>query len=491
MAKDALSPLAVARKALGTITSLPRQIVQARRYVRMTPFPTDSEEGRAAERYRIAALTTATSFLSRGLGAAVSLVSVPLTIGYLGKQQYGLWMALNSLLTWAALADFGLARGLQNQLSEAHGKEDRIGAAQAMSTAFFALLGLALIFATAFAPLLILVPWGLLLKISEPALLAELVPTLAAVIGVFLAQFPLNVVGQAYAAYQRGHVANLFGIVGSVLSLGVLLLVIRLRLGLPWLILASGGFSLVMTLVNLIYLLCDLPFLRPRWSLVSMRRMGDLVRVSTPMLLFQLSSLLINEMQILIIARTSGVSAVTDYSIFQRVFSLPVFVVAMIDGPYVPMFREAHTRGDTRWFRDAFFGLQRTKLILTVLATGFYLLFGNLIARLLSGHSVSFSWQVWVAAGILLIVGCWNGSYNHLFFAIERLWSLVFVTFANGLVTFPLTYYLGKSYGILGIVVATTAFSLLVSSWMLPVLSLDIFRKPAQPTPNPNPEEIQ
>jgi O-antigen/teichoic acid export membrane protein len=485
MTKDALGPLSVVRKALGAITSLPRQIAQARRYVRLTPFPTDSEDGRAAERYRVAALTTATSFLSRGLGAAVSLVSVPLTIGYLGKQQYGLWMAISSLLTWAALADFGLARGLQNQLSEAHGKEDRAGAAQAMSTAFFALLGLASLFAVAFAPLLLLVPWGSLLKITEPALLAELVPTLAAVIAVFLAQFPLNVVGQAYAAYQRGHVANLFGIAGSVLSLAVLLLVIRLKLGLPWLILASGGFGLLMTLANLVYIVHDLPFLWPRWSLVSLRRMGDLVRVSTPMLLFQLGSLLINEMQILIIARTSGVSAVTDYSIFQRVFALPVFVVAMIDGPYVPMFREAHARGDARWFRDTFFGLQRTKVLLTLLATGFYLLFGDLIARLLSGHSVSFGWQVWIAAGVLLVVGCWNGSYNNLFFAVERLWTLVFATVANGLVTFPLTYYLGKSHGILGVVVATTAFSLLVSSWMLPVLSLDIFRKPIPPRPAP------
>lgn len=443
---------------------------------RLRPYDTSTEEGRSKERHRRAAWTTVTSFAARGLAALTSVVSIPLTVGYLGKEQYGMWMAIGSLLTWAVLADFGLARGLQNHLSEAHGKDDKEAAARHMSTAFFALLGLALFFAAIFAPALFFVPWASLLKIEDPALIDELRPTLAAVVAIFLCQFPLGVVGQAYTAYQRGHVSNLFGIGASVLSLGILLLVIKLRLGLPWLILATGGFGIIMTLVNLGYIVRDMPFLTPRLSLVSREALLKLAKVSTPMLLFQLGALLINEVQILTITRVSGVSAVTDYSIFQRVFSVPVYFIAMIDSPYVPMFREAYARGDNLWFRRTFYGLQRYKLWLSIGGGVLYVAFGDICARLLSGQAVHFGWPVWAAAGVLLIVGCWNGGYSNLFMAVERLWTLVITVVANGLVTFPLTYFLAGRYGVLGVVVATTAFSLLVTCWLMPLLSRDIFR---------------
>jgi O-antigen/teichoic acid export membrane protein len=444
--------------------------------LRWAPHDTSTEEGRALERYRRASWATLTSLVARGLSALTSLIAVPLTVGYLGKQQYGLWMAIGSLLTWAILADFGLARGLQNHLSEAYGREDQGQAGRLMSTTFFALLGIALLLGLIFLPALFLVPWERLLHITEPALIAELRPALGAVVAVFLLQFPLGVVGQAYAAYQRGHIANLFGIAGSVLSLGLLLLVIQQRLGLPWLILASGGFGVAMTLVNLAFLVREMPFLRPRLSLVTREALVGLVRVSTPMLIFELGSLLINESQLLLIARINGVSAVADYSIFLKVFSVPIFLVTMIDGPYVPMFREAYSRGDSAWFREAFFKIQWIKVALTLVGAGLFLVGGNLATGLLSQQAVRFDWPVWAMAGLLLVVGCWNGTYNHLFMAIERLWTLVLLILLNGVVTVGLTYLLAGRYGVLGVLIAITTFSLVVTSWLLPYLSRDVFR---------------
>jgi O-antigen/teichoic acid export membrane protein len=454
---------------------------QTRRFLRWAPYDTSTEEGRALERYRRASWTTVTNLVAKALAAVMGLVSVPLTVGYLGKEQYGLWMAIGSLLSWAVLADFGMARGLQNHLSEAYGREDEAKAGRLMSTAFFALLGIASVLALLFVPALYLVPWESILRITEPALSAELRPALGAVVAVFLLQFPLSVVGQAYAAYQRGHIANLFSISGSMLSLGVLLLVIREQLGLPWLILASGGVGVGMTLVNLAYLVREMPFLRPRLSLVTGASMAGLVRVSTPMLIFDLGSLLINESQLLLIARINGVAVVADYSIFLKVYAVPIFVVTMLDGPYAPMFREAYSRGDSRWFREAFFKIQRIKVVLTVLGTVFYLTCGNLATGLLSKQAVHFSWQVWGMAGLLLIVGCWNATYNNLFMAIERLWTLVLLILLNGLVTVGLTYFLAGPLGIVGVLIAITTFSLVVTSWLLPFLARDVFRTARPP----------
>lgn len=455
---------------------------------RLRPFDTSTDRGRALERYRRATLITATSFLARALTAAVSVVSLPLTMGYLGKERYGMWAAISALLTWAVLADFGVARGLQNHLAEAYGKNDPKGAAEYMSTAFFTLLFIALGLGAVFVGGLFVVPWHRVLNVDDPKLVAELRPTIAAVVFVFLAGFPLNVVGQAYAAYQRAHVANLFSIAGSVISLGLLVGVIKLKLGLPWLILATGGFGVSMTVVNLAYIAHDMPWLWPRYRDASKATLRELMKISGPMLLIQLGGMLISEIQILLVAQTLGVALVADYTIFQRVFSVPVLVVAMIEAPYPAMYRESYARGDVEWCRTAFRRLQRIKLGLSTLGLGLLMVGGNLAARILSSGTVRFDLAVWIAAGVMLIVGNWNGGYTHLFMSVDRLWTLVVTMALNAIVTFPLTWVFAKSHGIVGVIGATTAFSLFITAWLMPWLARDLFRAAPKPAAEPPPE---
>jgi O-antigen/teichoic acid export membrane protein len=441
---------------------------------RLRPFDVSTPEGRARERHRRAFLIVTTSFASKGVGAGLGLVSVPLTLGYLGKQEYGLWMALSSLLTWMALSDFGLARGLQNHLAEAYGNDDADSAARYMSTAFFALLAVATLIAALFAPALVLVPWERLLRITEPALVRELRPAFAALMFVFLAEFPLSIVGQAYAAFQRSHIANLFGMGGSVLSITVLIVVIHGRLGLTWLIIATGGVSVLVTVLNFAYLVRETPALRPRLARVGRGTLHALVGLSTPMLLFQIGSLFINEAQIVLIARRLSIEAVTDWSVFMRVFQVPVAAITLIEAPYAPMLREAFVRGDSRWFRRTFFGLLTTKFLLTVVGSGALLLAGDPLARLLSNGSVAFGWRVWALGGVALIAGCWNGTYNVLFMAVNRLWLLVAAILGNAVVTLGLTFWLAPR-GMPGLLIAYAAYSLVVTSWLLPVFARPIF----------------
>lgn len=445
--------------------------------IRLEAYDTSTAAGRSRERYRRAALTTVTAFGARGLIAVESLISVPITIGYLGKERYGLWSATNAILAWAALADFGLARGLQNHLSEAYGKGDHTTAAKQVSTAFFALLFIAMGLACLFLPAVYFVPWTRVLNVKDPIVATETIPAVVAIASIFLINFPLSVVGQVYAAYQRAYVSNLFNMAGTATSLVTLLIAVHFKLGLPYLIVAFGGVGMILTAVNLAYVFTDIPWVRPRWSLVSRDVFRKLVKVSTPMLLFQIGAMLITELQLLLIAQASGLASVTDYTVFQRVFSIPIYIVAVIEGPLVPAFREAWARGDKDWLRSAFWKLQKTKIWICGIAAVAFLLVGNPAALFLSDQAVQFSYWVWIAAGVLAMVGCWNGGYTALFMSVERLWILVWTILANGIVTAPLTFYLGRKYGTLGIICATTAFSLFVTAWLMPLLGRDILRR--------------
>lgn len=88
------------------------------------------------------------SALARALSYGVSFVSVPLLIKTLGKQDYGVWVTLTSLIAWIVMFDFGVGNSLKNKitkysaLNEQHKiHEDILGIFK-----FFVFLSVALLF---------------------------------------------------------------------------------------------------------------------------------------------------------------------------------------------------------------------------------------------------------------------------------------------------------------------------------------------------------
>src|SRR5438552_374368 len=91
---------------------------QIRSVFRLTPFDKSTAEGSSKERYRRIALTSATSILSKGVSLLTMLISVPLTVNYLGAERFGLWMTVSSLVTFLAFADFGIGNGLLTGIAQ-------------------------------------------------------------------------------------------------------------------------------------------------------------------------------------------------------------------------------------------------------------------------------------------------------------------------------------------------------------------------------------
>ena len=59
------------------------------------------------------------SFLIRMCSIAVSLLLVPLTLGYVSSELYGVWLTISSIVIWLGFFDVGFSLGLKNKLAEA------------------------------------------------------------------------------------------------------------------------------------------------------------------------------------------------------------------------------------------------------------------------------------------------------------------------------------------------------------------------------------
>ena len=55
----------------------------------------------------------------KGGNILIGLLLVPLTLGYVDSETYGLWMALSSMVAWIHFFDVGINNGLKNNLAQA------------------------------------------------------------------------------------------------------------------------------------------------------------------------------------------------------------------------------------------------------------------------------------------------------------------------------------------------------------------------------------
>ena len=64
------------------------------------------------------------SFAIRGFSIIVSLMLVPMTLGYVSNELYGIWLTLSSVMVWLGFFDIGFTLGLKNKLTEAIALKD-------------------------------------------------------------------------------------------------------------------------------------------------------------------------------------------------------------------------------------------------------------------------------------------------------------------------------------------------------------------------------
>ena len=195
--------------------------------LRFKPFDTSTEKGRSQERYRRAAWTTFTSILAKGVTALVSLITVRLTIGYLGTERYGLWMTITSVVSMLMFADFGIGNGLLNAITDARGRDDVESVRKYVSSAFFVLLGIAVFLLGLFTVAYPFIAWARVFNVSSTVASRESGPAVFVFMVCFLLNLPLDVVQRVQTGHQEGYATNFWTVAGSLASLSCLLVVMH------------------------------------------------------------------------------------------------------------------------------------------------------------------------------------------------------------------------------------------------------------------------
>jgi O-antigen/teichoic acid export membrane protein len=318
----------------------------------LRPHDRTTAEGRARERQRRARLASGAAAAAKAVRMLTTFASVPLAINYLGAERYGLWLTISSVAAFLTFADLGLGNGLLNAVSEAEGRDDHDASARAVSSAFFMLLGVAVIFTLVGFVAYPLVAWDRVFNVTSPLAVAEAGPAVAVFVGCFLVSMPLGIVERVQLGLQKGFANSLWEGLGSVIGLAGVVVAIQLRTSLPWLVFAMSGGPVLALLLNAWVLFGrQRRSLRPSLGRYSRDAAGRMLRLGVLFLVLQVVSAVAFFSDNLVAAHVLGAAAVTQYAVPRRMFDAVAMIVAMYVTPLWPAYGEAISRGDVPWVR--------------------------------------------------------------------------------------------------------------------------------------------
>jgi O-antigen/teichoic acid export membrane protein len=446
------------------------RIMRWRRFLRVRPFDTATLEGRSAERYRRIAWSTLLAAVARMVGIATSFISVPLVIGYLGSERYGMWITMSSLVAALGPLDLGIGLGLLTVISDAHGRDDRATARRAIATAAAMLTLIGAVAAVIFAFTYPAIPWARIFNVVSPTAAAEAGPASAVLFAAFALGLPLGIIGQVQLAYQSGYISSAWAIAGNVGSLVALIAVISLRGSLPVLVVALTGVGLVAAALNGWFLFRrQRRWLMPRRHDIDLSTARSLLKTGTLFLVLQLAGLAGYQLDYLVIAQLLGPSKVQEYAVPAKLFILAPTLLSFALTPLWPAYRESLARGDAAWVRRT---LRRSIILAAAI---------NIPSTLVLVVLAPWLLQVWVGSAVhptlLLLVGlgAWtilntlNGPFSMLLnganvIAFQAVFAVAMAV-ANVTISILLVQRIGVSGAVYGSVIAQTFFGLAPQLW--------------------------
>ncbi len=308
--------------------------------------------GHGAKRNRRALINGIGAVSGRVAQIVVSLITVPLTIHYLGKERFGLWITISSVLAIAAFADFGMGNGILNSVSDAYGKDDRDTIRNVVSSGLAVLVAVGGILLAFFFLIYHLVSWADLLRVVSPLARSEAGPAIAVFTVCFALNIPLGAIQKIQMGLQESYLTNIWQTFGAAVSLAGVVVGIRMHVGLPVLLTAIAGVPVLAAVCNTAQFFgLKERDLRPHWRMISYNHVRRIAILGGLFFVLQAAVAIAFSADSFIVARSLGAVTVPDYAIPQRMFSLISIMVAMMVSPLWPAYGEALSRGDGKWVR--------------------------------------------------------------------------------------------------------------------------------------------
>lgn len=364
-------------------------------------------------RYKKAILTSISGVFSQIIQLATGLISVPLTLNYIGTERFGLWMALSTALTFISFSDLGIGIGTQNKISIFYSHGNLESAKKAFSSSLFFMLLLFSMFLMINYAVIPRVNLSDILGLKLKESIDEIIPTTQMVVFTLGLGLISGVIQRTFDALQEGYWVKLILILTRLLSLALLFVVVKLKLGLPALVLVISGIS------NIGLILIGLPllFIKNKWLIPSLNLaknfdyalLKNIMKMGILGLGASIAVYFVTNLTPILISNKYGAENIVDYAVTLKLTSIPSMLLTFLLIPLWPAVAEANAKNDMVWIKKAYVRGSYITLFISMLFSIIFLFFGQKIIFIWTKNLATIpSFSLLSACIFFMVIGFWN-----------------------------------------------------------------------------------
>jgi len=389
------------------------------------------------------------SIIFKGITLIVNFLLVPLTLNYVSKEQYGVWLTLSSIFLWLNSFDLGIMNGLRNKLAANYALGNNNLSQIYISTSYAILFFIALFFFIIFNIFNNFVNWEDLLKYRGQTNLSALVLLVCI---IFCLQFIIQTINPILLGIHEVAKSYSISLIVQVVTFASIFFLPKTQNGsLLVLILIIGGIPIIIQLLITIWFFSNkYKFLAPKFNLIKLKYTKQLFNTGISFFLIQIGGLLLLQTDNFIVNYLLGPANVTLLNISYRVFSVPTTVFIILISPFWSAYTDAFVKEDFNWINDV-----RKKMILFFillsLATVFLFFLAPYIYHYWIGDSVripsivSFFMMLYTIGYNWLLIQC---SFLN---GIEKIRLQLYCYIGSTIINIPLAIFFVKKIGVAGV----------------------------------------
>lgn len=429
----------------------------------------DTLEQHGRRRTRVLIRNVLAGFASRVASAAVTLVTVPLTVALLGRESYGTYVTITAIAGWTQVGALGVGKGLMNVLVDCSARNADEEARRYVASLWGGIATVLGVTGVLFAIAFPFVRWDVVLA-ADARDASELAATVAVTVAFTLVNLLLSPASIILTAYQEERKASAWMVakaLGNVLAILVAHAAGARMVGLAWAVGVSGT---AIGLANAAWVvLYQKPWLRPRRGDMSWALVRRVLPSSATFFAIDVAALFVFQLDKFLLIRFAGPAEVADYDLATRVFLLANSVLTLVLNPLWPAFGEAMKRGDAAWSRKALKRISTLSAAAMAALTLVAVLYGKPAIRLWA-HNQTFDPNpaLFAVLGAYFAVRAWTDSHTILLFSADEQRAMLWVAGAHAIMNVALAFVFGPSLGAVGVSLASLLAYLVTATWYVP-----------------------
>lgn len=348
------------------------------------------------------------------VSVGISFVSVPMTLTYLGKERYGVWLTITSVFALITFADLGLGNSLTNSIAKSEANQSDSDAKIQISNTFFTLLVISSLLLLVFIFFLSQHSFVSLFNFDSILSNLETQKSVYVIACFFIFNLPLGIVQRIYEGYQKGYIFQYFLLISNLLGFIFLFIFIKMNLGLPYLSFALLSSTFIANLLAGFYLFLFLkPSVKPSYHLFEKKVANSNLKVGLIFFALQIFSFLNLSSDNFLIMYFSNAGNVPAFDIVKKLFTVSFLLVYFI-APLWPAFSDALLKHDYAWAKTIFYKSLLYSLLVTASMSGILLILSPYILDIWVGQLIKPSWNLLISFYFFTIVANFGGVMGAL-----------------------------------------------------------------------------